>query len=184
VLTSTNGDHRCIQPLSSREPAKYKMRTIFTLLTFVALSMLAADKPNVVLIFIDDMGYGDIGPFGNKVNKTPHLDRMAKEGLKLTQFYVSNTACTPSRSALMTGTYAHRIGMDGRVVFPGEKRGLTQRRSLSRNCSRNRATQPAALASGISVISRNSCRWPRALTNILESLTPMTCGRETRGAIH
>ena len=100
------------------------MRTIFTLLAFVALSMQAADKPNVVLIFIDDMGYGDIGPFGNKVNKTPHLDRMAKEGLKLTQFYVSNTACTPSRSALMTGTYAHRIGMDGRVVFPGEKRGL------------------------------------------------------------
>ena len=49
---------------------------------------------------------------------------MAREGLKLTQFYVSNTACTPSRSALMTGSYAHRIGMDGSVVFPGEKRGL------------------------------------------------------------
>lgn len=80
--------------------------------------------PNIVLIFIDDMGYGDIGPFGNKVNQTPHLDRMAKEGNLLRQFYVSNTACTPSRSALMTGTYAHRIGMDDRVVFPGEKRGL------------------------------------------------------------
>ena len=100
------------------------MRAILTLIAFVALTVQAAPKPNVVLIFIDDMGYGDIGPFGNKVNKTPHLDRMAKEGLKLTQFYVSNTACTPSRSALMTGTYAHRIGMDGRVVFPGEKRGL------------------------------------------------------------
>ena len=84
----------------------------------------AASKPNVVFIFIDDMGYGDIGPFGNKVNKTPHLDRMADEGLKLTQFYVSNTACTPSRSALLTGTYAHRIGMDGSVVFPAEQRGL------------------------------------------------------------
>jgi arylsulfatase A-like enzyme len=84
----------------------------------------AADKPNVVFIFIDDMGYGDIGPFGNTVNKTPHLDRMAKEGQILRQYYVSNTACTPSRSALLTGTYAHRIGMDGTVVFPGEKRGL------------------------------------------------------------
>jgi len=84
----------------------------------------ASDRPNVIFIFIDDMGYGDVGPFGNKVNRTPCLDRMADEGLKLTQFYVSNTACTPSRSALMTGTYAHRIGMDGRVVFPGEKRGL------------------------------------------------------------
>ena len=100
------------------------MKTLLTLIVFATLSLQAAPKPNVVLIFIDDMGYGDIGPFGNKVNKTPHLDRMAREGLKLTQFYVSNTACTPSRSALMTGTYAHRIGMDGRVVFPGEKRGL------------------------------------------------------------
>ena len=91
---------------------------------FLANTSHAAEKPNIVLIFIDDMGYGDIGPFGNTVNQTPHLDRMAREGLKLTQFYVSNTACTPSRSALMTGTYAHRIGMDGSVVFPGEARGL------------------------------------------------------------
>ena len=86
-------------------------------------------KPNIVILFIDDMGYGDIGPFGNQVNQTPHLDRMAEEGIKFTQFYVANTACTPSRSALLTGTYAHRIGMDGgngnlAVTFPGDKRGL------------------------------------------------------------
>ncbi|NBW94538.1 MAG: arylsulfatase, partial [Bacteroidetes bacterium] len=84
-------------------------------------------KPNVVLMFIDDMGYGDIGPFGNKVNQTPHLDRMAEEGMVLTQFYVANTACTPSRAALLTGTYAQRIGMDGgklSVTFPGDSRGL------------------------------------------------------------
>lgn len=86
-------------------------------------------KPNIVLMFIDDMGYGDIGPFGNKVNQTPHLDRMAEEGRVLTQFYVANTACTPSRAALLTGTYAHRIGMDGGggnlvVTFPGDSRGL------------------------------------------------------------
>ena len=104
-------------------------RLCVSLLMLLALpiatnSTLAADKPNIVLIFIDDMGYGDIGPFGNTVNKTPNLDRMAKEGNVLRQFYVSNTACTPSRSALMTGTYGHRIGMDGSVVFPGEKRGL------------------------------------------------------------
>ncbi len=84
----------------------------------------SANRPNVVFIFIDDMGYGDIGPFGNTVNKTPNLDRIAAEGLKLTQFYVSNTHCTPSRSALMTGTYAHRNGMDRSVLFPGETRGL------------------------------------------------------------
>jgi len=84
------------------------------------------EKPNIVLIFIDDLGYGDIGPFGSTVNKTPHLDRMAAEGLLLRQFYVSNTNCTPSRAALMTGTFAHRIGMDGDVLFPGESRGLSQ----------------------------------------------------------
>ncbi len=89
-----------------------------------AVDLHAAENPNIVIIFIDDMGYGDIGPFGNMVNQTPELDRMADEGLVLTQFYVSNTACTPSRSALMTGTYASRIGMDRSVVFPGEARGL------------------------------------------------------------
>ena len=81
-------------------------------------------RPNIVFIFIDDLGYGDIGPFGSTVNQTPHLDRMAAEGLVLRQFYVSNTNCTPSRAALLTGTYAHRIGMDGDVLFPGERRGL------------------------------------------------------------
>lgn len=89
-----------------------------------ASSSRVGRQPNIVLIFIDDMGYGDIGPFGNTVNKTPCLDRMAREGNVLTQFYVANTACTPSRAALMTGTYAARIGMDGRVCFPGEERGL------------------------------------------------------------
>lgn len=80
-------------------------------------------KPNVVVIFVDDMGYGDIGPFGS-ARKTPHLDRMAKEGMKLTDFYVSSAACTPSRSALMTGCYADRIQMGKSVVFPADKRGL------------------------------------------------------------
>src|SRR5210317_61843 len=101
------------------------MKIALLLLTLISSALFAVtESPNIVLIFIDDMGYGDIGPFGNTVNKTPNLDRMADEGNVLTQFYVSNTACTPSRSALMTGTYAHRIGMDGDVCFPGEPRGL------------------------------------------------------------
>lgn len=89
-----------------------------------AEALAKVGRPNIVLIFIDDMGYGDIGPFGNKVNQTPNLDRMANEGNRVTQFYVSNTNCTPSRSALMTGTYAHRIGMSGDVCFPGDNWGL------------------------------------------------------------
>ena len=79
---------------------------------FICGSALAnKQKPNIVLMFIDDMGYGDIGPFGNKINQTPHLDRMAKEGNVLTQFYEANTACTPSRAALLTGTDENYIEM-------------------------------------------------------------------------
>ncbi|MEM9281655.1 MAG: sulfatase-like hydrolase/transferase [Verrucomicrobiota bacterium] len=101
---------------------RFHLSTLATLLLSAVCS--AAEKPNIVIIFIDDMGYADIGPFGNTVNQTPNLDRMAAEGNTLRQFYVSNTACTPSRAALLTGTYAHRIGMDGMVVFPGDARGL------------------------------------------------------------
>ena len=114
----------------------YQQKSLTAKLTIcAAVSLLAfntvatASRPNIVIMFIDDMGYGDIGPFGNKVNQTPNLDRMAGEGMVLTQFYVANTACTPSRAALLTGTYAHRIGMDGGngnlvVTFPGDSRGL------------------------------------------------------------
>jgi len=86
-------------------------------------------KPNFIVIFCDDMGYGDIGPFGSQVNRTPQLDRMADEGLKLTSFYVTCSVCTPSRSSLMTGCYAQRVDMHVDhnnlcVLFPGGKKGL------------------------------------------------------------
>ena len=85
------------------------MKKGLLLITFIVAALFVdAATPNIVLIFIDDMGYGDIGPFGNKINQTPNLDRMANEGNRVTQFYVSNTNCTPSRSALMTGTCASR----------------------------------------------------------------------------
>ena len=100
------------------------MRTlIFTFLSLL-ICIQAAEKPNVIIIFTDDMGYGDIAPFGSTINPTPELSRMAKEGQKLTDFYVSSSACTPSRASLMTGTYAERIGMGTSVVFHGDKRGL------------------------------------------------------------
>jgi arylsulfatase A-like enzyme len=87
-----------------------------------------AAKPNVVIIFIDDMGYGDIGPFGSTVNDTPHLDRMAAEGMRLTSFYVAAPVCTPSRAALMTGCYPRRVGLargsGHAVLFPGDRHGL------------------------------------------------------------
>src|SRR5210317_105622 len=70
-----------------------------------------ASPPNIIVIFCDNLGYGDIGPFGSTVNRTPQLDRMAAEGLKFTHFYVPAGVCTPSRAALMTGCYPQRVGM-------------------------------------------------------------------------
>ncbi len=72
------------------------------LLTFIAAPLTAAEKPNFIVINIDDLGYGDIGPFGSKTNRTPNLNRMAKEGRKLTSFYAA-PVCSPSRASLMTG---------------------------------------------------------------------------------
>lgn len=98
---------------------------VLVLLWSVALpGRLAAQRPpNVVVIFIDDMGYADIGPFGAKAFKTPHLDRMSREGIRLTNFYVAQAVCSASRVALLTGTYPNRIGIHG-ALGPGSKTGL------------------------------------------------------------
>lgn len=96
--------------------------------TGVAEALAQKTKPNFVVIFIDDMGYGDIEPFGSQQNKTPNLTRMAAEGRKLTSFYVASPVCTPSRAALMTGSYPQRVGLEkgsGHIVlFPGDPHGL------------------------------------------------------------
>jgi len=89
----------------------------------------ADDRPNFVVIFCDDLGYADIGPFGSEKHRTPHLDQMAEEGRIFTSFYSTSGVCTPSRASLMTGCYPVRIGMhrnpEGRwVLFPGDGQGL------------------------------------------------------------
>src|SRR4051812_32909824 len=96
------------------------MKTNRTLVAFLALALAplaaayAADgpvKPNIVFILMDDMGYGDIAPFNPKTkNRTPNLDRMAKEGMKLTSFYAA-PVCTPSRAQFLTGCYAKRVSL-------------------------------------------------------------------------
>lgn len=69
--------------------------------------------PNIVLIYADDLGYGDLGCYGARDIKTPHLDRLAAEGTRFTSFYVAQSVCTASRAALMTGSYPNRVGMSG-----------------------------------------------------------------------
>ncbi|WP_414661724.1 sulfatase family protein [Horticoccus sp. 23ND18S-11] len=87
-----------------------------------ATAAVASAQPNVVIIFIDDMGYGDIGPFGATKQKTPNLDRMAREGMKLTSFYAA-PVCSVSRAQLLTGCYGARVSVPG-VYPPGSKNGL------------------------------------------------------------
>ena len=94
----------------------------FLLLLFYSLN--AADNPNVILVFVDDMGWGDLGTYGNPNNKTPHLDRMAHEGLKLTHFHVGGPMCTPARASILTGTYPKRISMAAGVVRPNSRHGM------------------------------------------------------------
>lgn len=77
-----------------------------------------ADKPNFVIIFTDDQGYQDLGCFGSPSIQSPNIDKMAEEGIKLTSFYVAAPLCTPSRAALMTGSYPTRINMAEGVDFP------------------------------------------------------------------
>ncbi len=92
----------------------------------LGLSVRAADspKPNVVLIYADDLGYGDLGCFGSKTIATPHLDRMAREGLRFTSFYVAQAVCSASRTALLTGCYPNRLGILG-ALNPDSKIGIS-----------------------------------------------------------
>ncbi|MEC7881508.1 MAG: sulfatase [Verrucomicrobiota bacterium] len=82
-------------------------------------------SPNVVVIFMDDMAYADIGPFGAKAYPTPHLDRMAKEGRKFTDFYVTQAVCSASRAGLLTGCYNVRVGIFG-ALGPKSNHGLNK----------------------------------------------------------
>jgi len=102
------------------------------LIVFSVVAMAAAanaaqpsgEQPNIVLILADDLGYADIGAYGNKVNRTPNLDRMARNGLRLTDFHTNGANCSPTRAAILTGQYQQRCGIEG-ALGEGAK-GLPQ----------------------------------------------------------
>ena len=102
--------------------------TLFALLAACTAPLVAAEKPNIVVVLIDDMGWGDFSCFGNKEAKTPNIDRLASEGLRFRQFYVNSPICSPSRCALTTGQYPQRWKitsfLENRVG--NERRGMAQ----------------------------------------------------------
>lgn len=106
------------------------LRTVLTLLLATAFSsapLSAAEKPNFVVVFCDDLGYGDLSSFGHPTIRTPHLDRLAAEGQKWTSFYAADNVCTPSRAGLLTGRLAIRSGLASdvkRVLFPESTGGM------------------------------------------------------------
>ena len=95
---------------------------------------LAADKPNVIFILADDLGYGDLGCFGQKLIQTPNIDRLAAEGMRFTQAYAGATVCAPSRCSLMTGMH------NGHAADPRQP-GSASRKASSR-CRPTRSPSP------------------------------------------
>ena len=82
-----------------------------------------SDLPNIIIIFTDDQGYGDVGCYGADGFETPNLDQMAKDGIRFTDFYVSQAVCSASRASLMTGSYSERVGVQG-ALLPWDLNGL------------------------------------------------------------
>lgn len=99
-------------------------KLLVAFLCCIACNLACADQPNIVFINIDDLGYGDIGPYGAKTVTTPNLDRMAQEGRKLTSHYGA-PVCSPSRASLMTGCYPKRALPIAHVLFPASQVGMS-----------------------------------------------------------
>lgn len=103
--------------------------TLAVLALATALASAKSTRPNFIVVFCDNLGYGDVGCFGSTHHRTPNLDQMAAEGMRLTSFYSTSGVCTPSRASLLTGCYPRRVGLDrtepdGAVLRPVSPNGL------------------------------------------------------------
>lgn len=108
----------------------------------VTFALAATLLPNLVIIFVDDMGIGDLSCYGQKSYRTPNLDRMAREGVRFTDFYVASPACTPSRAALLTGCYPTRIGLP-QVINPDSPIGLNPEETTIAEVAKSRGYKTA-----------------------------------------
>ena len=125
-------------------------------------------KPNFIVVYTDNLGYGDIEPFGSTVHRTPNLNRMAKEGRKFTHFCVTAGVCTPSRSSIMTGSYSQRVQMhdnprDGWVLRPVSPYGLHPDEVTVAEVLKEAGYVTGIIGSGTWVTNWSSCRISRDL---------------------
>ncbi|MCB1224607.1 MAG: sulfatase-like hydrolase/transferase [Verrucomicrobiales bacterium] len=91
---------------------------------FLTLGILKAEPPNILFILADDLGYGDLGCYGADDLKTPHLDQLAKDGVRFTSYYANGSTCSPTRAAFVTGRYQQRLGLDNALTYQEMGRGL------------------------------------------------------------
>ena len=129
--------------------SKSMKKTLTLFLAYVLVIQFGWSKPNMVLVFIDDMGWGDFSCFGNRAAKTPHIDRLAKEGIRFEQFYVNSPICSPSRTAISTGQYPQRW----RITSYLDNRKRNARRGMAQWLDPNapmlaRSLQQAGYATG------------------------------------
>jgi len=101
---------------------------LFTVLSFLLVPWAKGSRPNVVVVFIDDMGWGDFSCFGNELAKTPHIDKLAHEGVRFEQFYVNSPICSPSRVAISTGQYPQKWRITSYLAHrkQNQNRGMAQ----------------------------------------------------------
>ena len=179
ALGSCAAAHASTTGVTPPETTNARAITLLVLL-LAAWPALAAEQPNVVIIFTDDQGYGDVGCFGAKGFATPNLDRLAKEGVRFTDFHVVAAGLLGSRarrcSPAATPTASASTARSGRT--PGT--ASTPTRPRSPRCASRRATRPAWSASGTSATTRSSCRRGTASTRTSACRTRTTCGRTTR----
>src|SRR6187401_2929276 len=104
---------------------KTRLIVLLMLIAVAGIAQTKGSKPNVIIILADDLGYGDIGAFGATDIRTPNIDRLASNGLKLTSFYSTSPVCSPTRAGLLTGRFPRRLGID-HVFFPESFTGIPQ----------------------------------------------------------
>jgi arylsulfatase A len=106
-----------------RQTTAWVLAAASALATAASAQPAASRPPNVVLVYADDLGYGDVGAYGAPRIRTPHVDRLAREGVRFTDFYVAQAVCSASRAALLTGAYPNRVGILG-ALFPSSEIGI------------------------------------------------------------
>ena len=111
------------------------MRTLLLALFWLGATNLTAKPPNIVFILADDLGWAELGCYGNKFNETPNLDRLAKSGMRFTHAYASAPVCSPYRAAFLTGQYPARVGILD-YLRPDSEHGLSQKHIIFEQNSR------------------------------------------------